>query len=382
MICENGIHSWKYKAQYSFDEGYKEANKQLEKYTSDLYNSKDEKGKEELIDEVFNIYRKTNIFPIYYYSHTDIIEEIQYCQEKDFPKFNGEILDKKPTLGNSMLKFLFPNFYLVDCKDQKDNCLYNRFFDDHILKRTIKFCFEFKSATKYPCQTSGIRGGLEMVGGNIPLNYLPMKVRMLLDYYLPEGGNYLDYSCGFGGRLLGSQTVKSKNVSYFGFEPQKETYAHLLELKSYIKEALNLNTTVNIYNQGSEETLPSELENNIDFAFSCPPYFNLEKYSLEETQCYIKYPTIESWLNGYVKNTIKNIYKALKKDCYYSVNIADFKINNELVQFVDKWIEISKECGFEFVKVIPAKLGKSRPNNISNKQCYVPKIEGIYLFKK
>ena len=108
----------------------------------------------------------------------------------------------------------------------------------------------------------------------------------------------------------------------------------------------------------------------------------MEKYSLEETQCYIKYPTIESWLNGYVKNTIKNIYKALKKDCYYSVNIADFKINNELVQFVDKWIEISKECGFEFVKVIPVKLGKSRPNNISNKQCYVPKIEGIYLFKK
>ena len=37
----------------------------------------------------------------------------------------------------------------------------------------------------------------------------------------------------------------------------------------------------------------------------------------------------------------------MKKEGLYAVNIADFKVGNEQVRFVDEWLKLSKENGFE-----------------------------------
>lgn len=321
---------------------------------------------------------------VYYYSHEDIIKEIIACKEKVLPEFDGDTLDKRPTLGNLLLKYIFPNFHLVDCKGVKDNSLYARFIDDHKLWRTIEYCLKFKPKIKTPVASRSLAMGLEMIGGNIPTSYLPMKVKMFLDYYMPNGGNYFDFSCGFGGRLLGAMTATKGNINYYGLEPCSETFYHLNELKGYIEEALNLDKNrIHLYKQGSEEEIPNELEGKMDFAFSCPPYFNLEQYSDEESQCYIKYPTLESWLENYVKGTIKNLYKVLKSNAYYAVQISDFKVNGQNVEFVKEWIKLSEENGFKLEKTILTKTGKSRPTSSSETQStYFSKDECIYLFKK
>ena len=377
------VKKWNYEAKHSFDTGYLDLEEALSKYSKEQFDSLDEEGKKALIEEVFQIYRERNVYPITYYTHEDILDEIRYCKEKELPKFDGSKLDKRPTLGNGLLKFLFPNYWTVNCKEDKNNSLYERFYDDHKLKRAIDFCFKFKPKIKYPLVPCQIKEGLQMIGGNMPTNFLPMKVRMLLEHFMPNGGNYFDFSCGFGGRLLGAMTANCGPINYYGLEPNTETHIHLGELKSYIQEALGISEDrMSIFRQGSECDLPASIIGNIDFAFSSPPYFNLEKYSEEETQCYIKYPTIESWLENYVELTIKNIYLALKPGAYYAVNISDFKTSGEDVKFVDDWIEISNKCGFELVKEIPTKIGRSRPNNLSNQKIYVPKVESIYLFKK
>lgn len=378
------------------DTGYNDLNKKiLNKWNCQYFAQLTEEGKENLIQEVLSIYRKRNIFiGTYYYKHKDIIDEIRYCKKKDIPSFNGMVLDKRPTLGNALLKFLFPNFFLIDCKGVKDNNMYSRFYNDHKLYRSIEYCFKFKQKIKEPLISYSLLMGMQLIGGNTGTNYLPMKVRMLLEYYMPKGGNFLDFSCGFGSRLLGSQCSNVEgNINYFGFEPCAETYYHLNELKDYIYEAFNIQNDskrVNLYEQGSEENLPEELKENIDFCFSCPPYFNLEDYTNStddnnddrKKQCYNKYPTLEEWKEGYVRKTIQNIYKALKKDSYYAVNIADFKVNNEQVKFVDDWIEISKQEGFELIREIPTKLGRARSNTNTIAKSYIPKDEAIYLFKK
>lgn len=382
------IHEWKYKNTNGDDTGYKDLNSGILK----TFNSEDfslcetDREKDKYIGNILKIVRQRGIYPgVYYYSHQDIIDEILYCKEKTIPTFDGNILDKRPTLGNLLLKFLFPNFHLIDCKGVKDNSLYARWLDDHKMWRSIEYCLNFKQKVKEPCLSYSIARGMEMIGGNTGNNYLPMKVRMLIEYYLPNGGNYMDFSCGFGGRLLGSMCSNGGNISYYGFEPCSETFYHLNKLKNYIYEAFGIDkdsNRINLYKQGSEEVLPSEMENNIDFAFSCPPYFNLEKYCDEETQCYIKYPNIKDWLEGYVEGTIKNIYKALKPNCYYAVNIADFKVGNDQIKFVDEWINISENNGFKLIKEIPVKMGKSRPNSNTKSGVYIPKEECIYLFKK
>lgn len=392
------VHEWKYNAEQNKewgDTGYQDLNKTvLNKYNCQDYALLTEEEKEKTINDIVQIFRSRNIYiGTYYYTHNDIIEEIQYCKEKEMPKFDGNVLDKRPTLGNLLLKFLFPNFFLIDCKGVKNNNLYSRFYDDHKLYRSIKYCFDFKPKVKEPILSYSVQRGMELIGGNSANNYLPMKVRMLLEYYMPKGGNFLDFSCGFGSRLLGSQCANVEgSINYFGFEPCAETYYHLNELKQYIYEAFNIKEEgrINLYEQGSEEFLPKEVEGNMDFIFSCPPYYSLEDYtnSTDERnedkglQCYNKYPTLEEWKNKYVLETVKNIYKALKPGCYYAVNIADFRVGNEQVKFVNDWLEISRQVGFTLEKEIPNKMGKSRPNNLTISGAYIPKDEAIYLFKK
>lgn len=372
---------WSFIPTIKIDSGYEDIWEELELYTKEKYDSLDEKGKEELIEEVFNIYRARNIFPITYYSEEGILEEIQKCREKEYKTFDGEILDQRPTQGTGLLKFLFPNIQKVICKNTPNNSPYARFYDDHKLKRAIEFCFKFKPKIRCPLVPTQLNGGLEMIGGNIATNFLPMKVRILVDYYMKEGETFLDFSSGFGGRLLGVLSSK-KQLYYIGFEPNAETYYNLRKLEKYINKSFQEDSRTLLMNQGSEIPLDYDFKECADFIFSSPPYFDLERYSEEETQCYIKYPNIEDWLEGYVRNTIKNINFALKLNKYYAVNIADFKVNNRDIEFVKEWVKISEEEGFKLEKTISMKLGRQRPNNLSELNSFISKEENIYLFKK
>ena len=123
--------------------------------------------------------------------------------------------------------------------------------------------------------------------------------------------------------------------------------------------------------------------NNIDLAFSSPPYFNLEKYSDEETQCMVRYRTLDEWFSGYAEPTIKNIYKNLNKDGIFATNIADYKTygQKEPIHVVNNWIKLSERIGFKHVKTIKMMLN-TRPGVGNNKTEGREKFEGVYVFQK
>ena len=217
-----------------------------------------------------------------------------------------------------------------------------------------------------------------MMGGNVATNFKPMNAKALYEKYTPKNGIIYDFSSGFGGRMLGALS-SDNNYTYIGTEPNTESYKNLLNLGKYIEDVTGRINSFDLRCQGSEDV--DLVDNSIDFAFSSPPYFTLEKYCNEDTQCYIKYPTLEEWFDGYVKPTIENIHNSLKRGRYYAVNIADFKIGSDQIWFVDRWIEISRSVGFDFIKKISMKLQTRRGNGHSklNKRT---KQEGIFLFKK
>ena len=62
---------------------------------------------------------------------------------------------------------------------------------------------------------------------------------------------------------------------------------------------------------GSETFVPKE--NNLDFAFTSPPYFNWEQYGEEDGQSFKQYDGAEAWNNGFLRKTIQNAYIGLKK---------------------------------------------------------------------
>lgn len=368
---------WNYKSEIQKSNGYEDVLDDLKKWNKEKFLKQTEDKQKEIIEDIFNIYRKKNIFPIQYYNEEGIKREIQGCIDKKV-SFDGDVLDLKFNQGSSLCRFLFPNLSQVNCKNSVNNSPYDKFYDDYKLKKAIEFCLKHKNSPN-PVTPSGIKDGLEMLGGNVATNFKPMNAKALYEKYVPKNGVIYDFACGFGGRMIGALSSKN-NYKYYGVEPNTETFDNLNKLGRYIENVTKRENSFKIKCIGSEN-INIKKENVIDFAFSSPPYFTLEKYCEEETQCYIKYPTIEEWFEKYVKPTIENIYKLLKNDRYYAVNIADFKLGNNIIWLVDEWIKISKEVGFVFNKNINMKLQARRGtgHDVLNKRT---KQEGIFVFYK
>lgn len=366
---------WSYKSKSDTSSGYEDLMDKFKEYTRERYLASDDEGKAKMVDELFEIYRRINIFPITYFNENGVAKEIKKCIDKDV-EFKEGTLALRFNQGSTLCKFMFPNLNDVDAK-VKNNSLIDRFYDDHKLKRAIALSLSIK---RYALPNE-VRCALELIGGNVATNFKPMVAKALYEKYCPENGIILDSSAGFGGRMLGALSSK-KNYMYVGIEPCTETVVHLKELGQAIEKVTGRVNSYKVLCKGSEEfNLSREY---FDFYFTSPPYFNLEMYCDEETQSCVKFPTLEEWIDGFVKPTIQNAYYMLKKGRYYAINIADFNIGTRRVEFVDTWLGICKEVGFEFVERIEMKLETRRGSGTKDESTGADKkkAEGIYVFKK
>lgn len=176
-----------------------------------------------------------------------------------------------------------------------------------------------------------------------PSNYPLASVREILRKY-NINGNYCDYSCGWGIRLLGALAT---GVNYYGIDPNHLLTQRLENLaKEYKKVNNKENIITDIRTQGSEVFIP-EWENTIGVAFTSPPYFSYEDYRVGEGQSFKKDETsYEEWLGTYWLGTVKNIHKYLIEGGAFLVNIQNTKIGGKMYTLQDDCKRIAEENGF------------------------------------
>lgn len=280
-------------------------------------------------------------------------------------------------VGSGLCNFLFPNINdvptLHDVNKKDASTVFERFNNDEYLRKAIKFCFSYRNGSPTP---SSVLSGVKLVG-SAPSNFRPMNAKAIYERFCPEGGVIYDPCCGFGGRLLGALSSK-KNFRYVGTDPCTETMYNLHRLGEYIETTTGRDESYELHCCGSE--VFKGPANSIDFVFTSPPYFNLELYSTEETQCFNKFPVLEDWLEGYVRGTIKNIIHMLKPGRYCAINIADFKCGGDTVAYVDEWVRISEEEGLPLFDTVY--LGVNARAGSRQQQFGEKKKENILIFKK
>ena len=351
--------------------GYENVYDQLN-YTKEDYDN----DPENVTNNVFNVYRSVNLVPIIYYTESGIIKAIRDFATTKYNTIQSNVLGLGNNSGQTINRFLFPNMMTAEPKGRGSNSLKDRFLNDDKLRRAIRICFEFRDGNNLVYPTA-MRRALELVTGENVTNFKAQNAKAIVEHLCPVlWGNVYDYSAGYGGRLLGI-TSSNMRYNYIGIDPNTETVKYLNYLNNCIEEAVGIKGE--ILQNISEEYQPD----NIDLAFSSPPYFNLEKYSDEETQCMVRYSTLDEWFSGYAEPTIKNIYKSLNKDGIFATNIADYKTygQKEPIQVVNDWISLSERIGFKHVKTIKMMLN-TRPGVGNNKTEGREKFEGVYVFQK
>jgi len=176
-------------------------------------------------------------------------------------------------------------------------------------------------------------------------NFSPMTAKKLYQTYCRPGGTIYDYSMGYGGRMMGAG-LNEENYVYLGVDPNTENIPGYEKLKSYL-QFINPKFRVDYRSTGSEIYHP-EWTNQVDFAFSSPPYFDTEIYTNEETQAYIMYPKYEDFLEYYWRPTVKNAYIYLKETGVFSLNIKNRKDH----PYWDDFVRIVNEQGLFTIDVI------------------------------
>ena len=375
MVIDKLYTTWNILPQHvSGDEftGYESVYSELDAFNKAQYDC-DPKG---TIEKVYEIYRSIDLVPIVYFTHQGLVEAVRQFSKLNYNNVDNGMIGLGNNRGQTINRFLFPNMMTAEPKGRGSNSLRDRFYDERKLKRAIRICFEFRTGDRLLRPTQ-IRTALELVTGENVTNFKAQNAKAIAEHLCPVlWGNVYDYSCGYGGRLLGIGSSNFK-YNYVGVEPNTETVEYLNYLNDVIEEATGVRGT--IIQNVSEEYQPED----IDLAFSSPPYFNLEKYSNEETQCMVRYKTEDEWFEGYVIPTMENIYRGLNQQGIFATNIADYKSydRKEPYKVVQRWCENAKRIGFKHVETIKMMLN-TRPGVGNDRKQGREKWEGVYVFRK
>tara|TARA_Y100001973_G_C5151532_1_gene308390 strand:+ start:212 stop:1252 length:1041 start_codon:yes stop_codon:yes gene_type:complete len=318
---------------------------------------------EYVIQIVFDYFRRKG-FP-----HYEIEEGEKLYQMDKLIRFNQLSLLDGDKINQSMHSLrlawsYFPHFWGVRCGNSKYTPL-EIFEDDSLFKKTIrqayKFCVKYENNKM---SISRIRQSLKVYNGTqVVSNFRPSAAKLIYDLFNTNGVVW-DMSCGWGGRLLGALS-NFKIKTYIGTEPSTKTYQGLINIKKDFNHIKN----IEIFKIGSEDYLPDK--NSLGLCFTSPPYFDTEKYSNEDTQSYIKYPSEDGWLNGFMRDTLMNCHYGLKPGGYLVLNIANTKSAKNIEEGL---LSLAKGTGFKHTRTMQLVL-----SSISGAGY---KYEPVYVFKK
>lgn len=190
--------------------------------------------------------------------------------------------------------------------------------------------------------------------------FKPSIAKGFYDYF--KSVNVLDFSAGWGDRLAGFYCGESTK-SFVGIDPNTNNhpnYKKQIEFYEKHRTMFEQEKEVELICSPAEDVDFTKYENHFDTIFTSPPYFNVEKYSDEDTQSYIRYKDIDSWNKDFLHFTLDKLIFTLKKDGILAINISDvynpnkkeyYEICNPMNEFLEsKGLEYYGCIGMEMTK--------------------------------
>jgi len=326
------------------------------------WRSMNAKELENFAQEIFQYYRE-NGFPYY---PTDI-----ETRQKEFNKL--KVFDRSTLFEKNIIKqtmhglglawSYFPHAFNVKSNDKMTP--YEAFMNDEIFINVIRKRLKMGTFIS----DSGILKMLKIFTGVQGVsNFRPTAAAAIYDTFAKNGVVW-DMSGGWGGRLLGA--IISSVKFYIATEPSKLTFNGLHDMA----EDFAGDMEYEIFKAGSEIYQPEK--GMLDLCFTSPPYFDLEKYSNEPSQSYIKFNTKDAWVDGFLRPTFKNCHYGLKSDGCMLINIANIKSKHN-INLEQETVRVAEEVGFRLVKKLHLALSNINLRDKEKKFKYEP----IYLFIK
>lgn len=258
-----------------------------------------------------------------------------------------KLTDGSSTCTAIAKQYNFYEFYKNELSMWRDNKTYRNEISlrDYIYSNRKKYL----GKDKEDLTDAEILGAFKIAGiYNTYSVYNNKYFKQVLDKYKVK--SVIDYSSGWGERLL---TCAAKNIKYFGIDINPEVVkGHNNIIKDY-----NLTEQKSIV--GDSAIIKIDNIEEFDMAFSCPPYYNLEKYTDKGADSLSTYKDFLAWWDTLVNNIGKTKYFA-------------FQMTTE---FAPDMVDIVEQNKYSLIETIECKRNVSHLNNKSKYE------EKIYVFE-
>ena len=175
-------------------------------------------------------------------------------------------------------------------------------------------------------------------------------------YDLFQAKNVLDFSSGWGDRLVGF--MASQAESYVGIDPNSNLfpeYKKMIDLYNVDGKSIEMV-------EGCAEDVDLQ-EKTFDLIFTSPPYFTVERYTQEENQSWKKFKNLDQWLDGFMFPVLDKCWEHLEKGGHLAINISDCYAKHTINEICDPMNEyLSKKEGSVYVGCYGYEM-KKRPNS-------------------
>ena len=290
---------------------------------------------------------KRPAFPFRELSYADMVDNFQKLQRADYTKFitprdqiTNEVIEK---YDDYKYEFETCGQGLIDTPSTFNAC--SDYFMNHLRLRCGSYGFispaqvwEQGTPKQIWSSIGGLWRGVNTtqdlspksvmevlrLGTYIATQFKPIVAKVI--YNMTDAKTVLDTSMGWGDRLAGF--FASNATHYIGCDPNPNTFKVYSEMiREYSK--MSPGKTTQIYRCGAED-LPWETIENVDCAFTSPPYFATERYNeggdFEEDQSWSKFSEYERWRDEFYLPVALNSFNALSEKGFLMTNIMDPKI--------------------------------------------------------
>jgi DNA methylase len=315
-------------------------------------------------------------FPFHDKSETERGRELHLLLDFDHSNLINDGVVRQTMHGLGTAGSYFP--HMMSVRSGKFRTPMEVFEDDNLFPKAIEKRIE--AVGRLSLTANDIRKAcMTFCGSHAVSNFKPSAAAAIYNKYLPEtGGVVFDPSAGFGGRFLGALACR-KVKRYVACDPATETFKCLEAMASEVGTAarkLRRDMGVELYHCGSEDMRLNLQPSSVDCVLWSPPYHDTEKYSTEPTQSYLKFPTRESWLEGFVGATLDNIAYALKPEGVLAVNIADVPTFPDLEK---AFLALAESKGWTRIETLHIELS---PMWGTREPGYEPKLEPVFILRR
>ncbi|HEX3127423.1 MAG TPA: hypothetical protein VH394_08840 [Thermoanaerobaculia bacterium] len=195
-----------------------------------------------------------------------------------------------------------------------------RFENDQVLRRVLRRCLEVWPG-RFSVNASNLRRMLTTFSHTARVsNFRPTAAKALYETWSGDGDPVLDFSAGYGGRLLGCAPLRR---AYVGVDPCADQVRGLQAMIETLGRLADVQARADIVPRCAEDVLPGLADASFPLVFSSPPYFDAERYSVEPTQSYLRHPRYEEWVERFLGTVIAESARVLSPGGHLLINVAD-----------------------------------------------------------